>query len=183
MSAESNASAAMRTGSRSSTRDRRLKTCSRTAPSSVAPVSSRSTAAYTAGGDSASSGWLSVRFKSARPQRRRTSGLDAASAWTRPSRARIDAQDFSTRGSRRRTTSGVAGSRSASTSWPAARGPNAVRALTTGPRTSLFASSGAIAPTISGSVGGARSTRRMRGRSPERRSAIAATTGSSCDAL
>ena len=31
-------------------------------------------------------------------------GLDTTSAWTRPSRARIDAQDFSTKGNRRRTS-------------------------------------------------------------------------------
>ena len=109
-------------------------------------------------------------------------GWTRASACTRPSRARLEPQDFSTRGSRRRTMSGVAGSSSASTSWPAARGPNAVSASTTCPRISLFARSGMSAPISSGSVGGARSTCRMRARSPERRSAIAATTGSSCGA-
>ena len=91
-------------------------------------------------------GMVSVRARRARPQRRRTSKLDAASAWTRPSRARIDAQDFSTKGNRRRTMSGVAGSSRASTSWPAARGPNLDRALTTWSRMALFASSGMIAP-------------------------------------
>ena len=88
--------------------------------------------------------------RSARPQRRRSSKLGAESVCTRPSRAMVDGQDLSARGSRRRTTSGVAGSRSASTSWPAARVPKAARAVPTGRSTSRRASSGMRAPISSG---------------------------------
>ena len=74
--------------------------------------SSRSTIARASGNDFMSSGCSSVSASSARPQRSRISNSKVPMAVIRPSRAIGDGHDFSASGSRRRMTSGVAGSSS-----------------------------------------------------------------------
>ena len=127
----------------------------------------------------ASSGWSAVRARRARPQRSRSSRLDAPRACTRPSRARGEAHDFKHEGEPpahdfRRRRDRAAHPRAGR---PRA-GPYATSAATTGRRRSVRASRGMSAPISSGSRGGLSRAARMRAKSPDRRSPMAATTGS-----
>ena len=142
-------------------------TCSRRSAGSSVARSSRSAAARAASLGAASSGWSSVSARRARAERRRSSND-----------SRREAGDEAVAGERRgaglqdggHAAPHFLGRRrdraSASTSWPAARGPKDSSAATTSRRRSRRARSGMSAPTTSGSFGSERSAARTRDRSP-----------------
>ena len=127
----------------------------------------------------ASSGWSAVSARRARPQRSRSSRLDAPSAWTRPSRASGEAHDFRDEGQPPAHDFRRLGIEQCVHELAGGAGPvGDVSAATTGRRTLRSASRGMSAPMSSRSRGGLSQGERMRAKSPDRRSAMAAITGS-----
>ena len=113
--------AATRIASASPASPRRTNTWASPRPSSSARSSSRCAAASTASRGTVMAGCAVRTPSSARAHRARTSSASSRRPRTRPSAARCVPAVPITGGSRRRTATGFAASRSASTSWPVAR--------------------------------------------------------------
>ncbi len=147
------ARAAMRSGSRSRTRDRRRNTCARVRsslasliePPPVAapePLSSRRTVAKTTSAGTRRSGARASSAARAPAHAARTGSSGSSRPRSSPSAAHRLGAAFSTRGSRRRTTTSVAGSRIESRICPVERAARPRRARSTSRWMSVLATRG-----------------------------------------